>query len=566
MKAKFQKFPLGTIKVNGEIGRRMNVTAEKIIDHLDIESKFACHFKKRLEKPLVPGGFVGYGMLLDAIVKAVAVGAADERMRQMKERLIEELSATQSTNGNISIFANKIGRKDACRIWDSHEQAYIIIALANDYAMHGIRNSLDTAVKLGDYLLHSKTSATVGIEQAMLMLYEYSREKRFLDYCLNEFKLVGSMDEYNRMLTVNGTCHVYTYMARAFAQLEFGRITGEYTDNLLAGVQELFRRILNGGYSSITGSCTGGNGWGELWDASQIGLGHWGETCATAYLLRNTCAMLELEGKSVYGDIYERTMYNALFAAQSPDGLLQRYFIPFNEPAKWFENETYCCPNNLRRIMFELPEAIFMRSDDGLVINLYEESSVKTEINGTSVELIQKTLYPESDKVSVRVNVSTAIEFVLYLRVPAWCHNFTITIGEEVLRSEPGQFMEIHRRWSPGDEMEINIPSRIQFIRGFAAQQNKVAVRKGPIIYGIDPVLNQLSSQELAVLSIHNFGKATYSDAEVNLGCEVLMHGARERHIRFTRFSSPERAITYLPFHDSNNDMVSEDELFNSNF
>ncbi|NCB47068.1 hypothetical protein EOM81_08645 [bacterium] len=46
----FQKIPLKNIKVRGEIGRRMAITAGKILDHLDIENEFARHFKNRLEE------------------------------------------------------------------------------------------------------------------------------------------------------------------------------------------------------------------------------------------------------------------------------------------------------------------------------------------------------------------------------------------------------------------------------------------------------------------------------------------------------------------------------------
>lgn len=41
----FQKIPLKDIEIRGKIGRRMKVTAEKILDHLDIENKFARHLE-----------------------------------------------------------------------------------------------------------------------------------------------------------------------------------------------------------------------------------------------------------------------------------------------------------------------------------------------------------------------------------------------------------------------------------------------------------------------------------------------------------------------------------------
>ena len=49
-------------------------------------------------------------------------------------------------------------------------------------------------------------------------------------------------------------------------------------------------------FSSVTGSCSGGIFWGEIWDDSQIGLGRWGETCASAYLMRLSAAMTAMTG------------------------------------------------------------------------------------------------------------------------------------------------------------------------------------------------------------------------------------------------------------------------------
>ncbi len=556
MSTNFQKLSSGEIKVNGEIGHRMQITAEKILDHLDIEGNFARHFKKRLKEPLVPGGFAGIGMLLDAIVKATAAGVSGERMQLLKEKIIGELSASQSNDGNISVFADKVGA------WDNHEQAYIIIALTGNYALCGDENSLETALRLGDFLLQRKTLLNLGLEQALLMLHKYSGEKRFLDYCLNEFNLTCSMEEYDRLLPVNGIRHVYTFMARIHAQLILGDIIGEYK-NLTGGAHELFRRILNGGYSSVSGTCTGGGVWGELWDNSQIGLGRWGETCATAYLLRICRKMLEIEGNSIYGDLYERALYNALFAAQSPDGLNQRYFTPFNEPGVWYERETYCCPNNLRRIMFELPQAVYLKSGDGLVINLYEESSVKTEINGTDVELTQNTGYPNGDSSHIKVGIAKPAGFSLLFRVPRWSRGFSASTGTETYYGSPGNFLEIKRLWHNGDKIDINLPASVQLIKGTVAQQGKLAVKKGPVVYALDQELNNLSKHELATLFLDHSGPAEFNADGLTLRGEIHMMGIREKKIRFTRFSSPGRTITYLPASRANLDKAVEDELYN---
>ena len=59
-----------------------------------------------------------------------------------------------------------------------------------------------------------------------------------------------------------------------------------------------------------------------------VGLGNWGETCASDYLMRLCARLSEWEGRSVLYDLYERVMHNAFFSAQSEDGLKYRYFTP----------------------------------------------------------------------------------------------------------------------------------------------------------------------------------------------------------------------------------------------
>ena len=70
MNLKFQPFAPDAVQLGGEIRRRMELTAAKILHHLDVENVFVRHFRHRSEMPDVPGGFTGYGMFLDALVKA----------------------------------------------------------------------------------------------------------------------------------------------------------------------------------------------------------------------------------------------------------------------------------------------------------------------------------------------------------------------------------------------------------------------------------------------------------------------------------------------------------------
>ncbi len=67
----------------------------------------------------------------------------------------------------------------------------------------------------------------------------------------------------------------------------------------------------------------------------------------------------------------DRTIYNTLFAAQSPDGRRLRYYSPVEGPRVYFEGDTYCCPCNYRRIVAELPQMVYYQQENGVTVNLY---------------------------------------------------------------------------------------------------------------------------------------------------------------------------------------------------
>lgn len=523
------------IRVGGEIRHRMELTADKMLHHLDVEHCFVRHFRERRVQPEVPGGFSGYGMFLDAAVKAAAHGIGGDEMREFKEFRIAELISTQSEDGAITIFAGEPG------FWDNHDQAYMIQAFVLDYRLFGTEGALVAAIRLGEFLLGRKTGVTLGLETAFLMLFEESGDRRFLDYCREHFKLEESLAVYDRMLPINGIAHVYTWTARVLAQLQYVQVTGKSDETLLEGAQELYRRVFEGGYSSISGSCSGGINWGELWDDSQTGLGKWGETCVSAYLLRCTAKMFEFDATSRYGDLYERIMYNAFFGAQSEDGRRQRYFIPFNEAGEWYEHETYCCPNNLRRMMFELPNAIWFETSDGIAINLYTES----ELNTPEAKIVQKTAYPESEEVELTVTAKPGV--ALYLRIPQWCERLEVDVENETLTSTvSGGWFRLVRNWQ-NTTLKLRLPMPVRLVRGTMAQAGRVAVMRGPLVYAVEQERNEIEAFQLDLLTIDNTRNLKPETGGIEVPCVIPNRTHPEKTVHFTRFSAEKRTRTYFP-------------------
>jgi len=469
-------FRPGEVKVGGEIGHRMEVTVRKMLRHTDIDGTFARHFRERKSRPDMPGGFAGYGMFLDALVKAAAHGIGGESTVAKKTRLLDAVADMVTTNGLFTMYSDKVG------FWDNHEGAYLIQALAHDHRWFGSACSLATACRVADGLMARSAFPTLGSETAYLFLYEETKNPKYLKWLKQEATIAADIDAYDRTVKVNGVQHVYTWLARALAQVQYADATGLCGDArvpLCAAAQEALRRARTP-YLSVSGSVTGTPRWGELWDKTQAGLGQWGETCASAYLMRLAAKTIEDDGSADCGDLFERVLYNAFFSAQSSDGLKYRYWTPFNELPPWYDQDTYCCPNNYKREVFEIPDAVFFKASDGLAVNLYADA----ELKGGAMSAKMTTRYPDDGRVTLSVTMPGG-ERALYLRIPAWCAGAKVSVGGESAQDVSRGWCRIAGDFSNGASVELDLPMPVRFVRGVRAQEGRVAVLRGPCVYGL---------------------------------------------------------------------------------
>ncbi len=467
-------FRPGEVTVGGEIGHRMSVTCDKMLHHTDIEGTFTRHFRHRKAKPDEPGGFAGYGMFLDALVTAAAHGIGGAETVRAKTRLLAELGELQSSDGRITMFSGAPG------FWDNHEGAYLIQALCRDHRWFGTAASLETARRLADALIADGAFPTLGSETAYLFLYEETKDRRYRNWLEKDAAIGDDIDAYDRKVQVNGVQHVYTWLARALAQLQYAdavEADAPMRAGLSAAAGEALRRA-RGPYLSVTGSITGTPRWGELWDATQVGLGKWGETCASAYLMRLAAKMLEHTPDTALGDLFERVLYNAFFSAQSADGLRYRYWTPFNERAPWYDRDTYCCPNNYKREVFEIPDAVFYRMQDGLAVNLYADAELKAE----GVAATMRTAYPDEGRVELDVTMKGR---VLRLRIPGWCTNATVSVAGGPARAAAPGWFDIERSFAESVRVVLDLPMPVRLVPGCRAQEGRVAVMRGPCVYAL---------------------------------------------------------------------------------
>jgi DUF1680 family protein len=488
------------VDVDGEIGRRINVTIDNNLLAIDVDKDFLARFrpKEAVAKSPHTARYVGLGKLIDAAV-TFAVHTKDPRVIELKNRLVDELIKTQLPDGYMGIFRPK---DRVFALWDLHEMVYLIHGLLADYEHFGNKAALDSARKLGEYIMARRKGrqkpravGKLNTERAFIRLSRATGDKKYLDYA------VDGMDLRNWSQPVKG--HAYTFMNVCLAQLDLYDIKPD--EKLLRQSKNVVDSLTVRDCLLVNGTCTVREGF----HSNQKTTGHVGETCATAYLIRLLHRMLCIEGKSAYGDIMERATLNALFAAQLPDGRRLRYFTPVEGKRPIFGHDTYCCPNNFRRIIAELPQMIYYRSaDHGLAVNLYTPSSAKVSLdNDLTVKVRQETDYPNSGKVVLRLDPSRPAKFPLKLRIPAWCESASVSVnGKNLNNAVPGgDFFSITRRWEADDRVELNMPMKWRLVRGRKMQEGRVAVLRGPMLFCLNP--KQLAATKSASPSGGEKGK-----------------------------------------------------------
>ncbi len=587
-------------ELGGEIGRRINDLIYRNYMALDIDGTFVAPFRVR---PFTDDyHYVGAGKSVDA-GSFFSAYTGDPRVAERTQSLIDGILQTRDPDGYIGIFKPEPGGRQNHRNWALHEQEYLLLGLARHSLLTGDKKSLAAARALGDYVIKTfgrdpkpEEVCTAGLPEGFLLLYRATRDEKYLKFAA-EIRHGNSKAEVQcaslldwKQTFDSGAAHVYVMLARCYAQTELYRFMGRPALLDMSGYMrhELLR---TGGGLNVVGSASDG----EWFSYTQNGAGMIGESCVTAYLVRWLESLMRLEGDLRYGDIIERTIYNALLAAQDPEGRKIRYFTPFTGPRAYFDRDVHCCPGNFRRAVAELPQKVYYLSADGgpagkpggatpaIIVNLYTTSHATMELEkGLSVTVSQETDYPNSGHVIFRVTPSKEAEFALRLRIPRWCRNATVRVNDNDPAAVPDSAnpYEIRRLWSPGDTVTLEMPMAWRFVKGHRLQEGKAALVRGPVVYCLG------SARNAEVLKKYpNFAGIVIDPAELGEpepdpsvrpdGRKVTVKarveapgawskGAPHLTLTFTEFVDPTGIVTYVHLLDLGK--AVEDELMDDRF
>lgn len=216
------------------------------------------------------------------------------------------------------------------------------------------------------------------------------------------------------------------------------------------------------------------------------------ESCNTYNMLKLTEDLNRVKPNGMYGDFYETAMFNHILSTQHPQhggyvyftSARPRHYRNYSAPNK----AMWCCVGTGMENHGKYGQFVWTHDkgvkaeDDALYVNLF----VASELNWKNRKMVirQQTAFPyaESSVVEVAKGKGT---FILKVRKPSWCENFTVKgVGFDADSYEENGFVCMKRKWKKGDQVKISMPMHA-YIKPMINVPQYVAIMYGPILLGM---------------------------------------------------------------------------------
>ncbi|HPG38428.1 MAG TPA: glycoside hydrolase family 127 protein [bacterium] len=516
----------GSVQIDGAIGEKIDLCIRNRIASQDPEY-LAAPFRQRTETRFWQSEFWGKWFLSAA---AAYLYTGDPALKAKLDQAVTGLLNTQTEDGYIGNYAPDAHLQN----WDIWGRKYCLLGLLCYYDITNDENTLTAARRLADHLLTEvgpgKTNivktgnfrgmASSSILEPIMLLYTRTREQKYLDFALyivEQWETPDGPQLISKALAdvpvaqrfphpqewwswENGG-KAYEMMSCYDGLLELYKVTGN--PDYLQAVQKTVQNIIDTEIT-IIGSGSAVECWYHGAARQAQPAKHGNETCVTQTWMKLLLKLYQLTGDPLLIDQFEMSMYNALFAAMTPDGSSFAKYSSLGGERRLGEMQCgmtlNCCTANGPRALLHIPDMAIVQDAAGLVMNFYGEMLAESRLpSGNTVRLQQHSDYPQSGKVDISVTVEREERFNLKLRIPAWCDSALVYINDEPAQEGvSGAYFNIERLWRNHDRvrLELSLPVIIHTL----PQDNPafIALTRGPITLARDERLDEVDVDDLA--------------------------------------------------------------------
>jgi uncharacterized protein len=448
-------------------------------------------------------GFIAghsFGQYVSALARAYAV-TGSEATRAKINRLVKGYGETLDPKAKFFVdyrLPAYTYDKLSCGLIDAHEFAHDPIAmdihakLTRAMVAYLPEKALSRAEQRSRP--HKDTSytwdETYTLPENLFLAYQRSGKAFYRDMAqryLEDDTYFNPLSEGNNVLPFE---HAYSHV-NAFSSAMQAYIT--------LGSEKHLRAAKNGFEMLQTTQSFATGGWGPNEAFGEPGTGQLGSSLTTTHAsfetpcgayghFKITRYLLRVTKDARYGDSMERVLYNTILGAWpiQPDGT-SFYYSDYATTGKkvWYGQKWPCCSGTFPQLAADYHISTYLRSADGVYVNLFTPSSVRWNDQGGKYGLQQETKYPFDNKIVIHVSGSQPKDYTLYVRIPAWATpNPVLSVnGKRVAAPvEPGTFASIRNTWKNGDLVELELPMPLRLEAVDANHPNLVALLQGPLV------------------------------------------------------------------------------------
>lgn len=510
----FIKLPAGTIQPEGWLKQQLELQKEGLNGHL---GEISAWLQKKDNAWLETGGQWGWEEVPYWLrgYANLAYIVEDNQMLNEAKFWIEGILKSQREDGNFGPMHLNDGKQD---FWPN---MIVLWIMQSYYEYSNDERIIDFMTKYCNYLL------TVPDED---FLYSYWENSRGGDNLWSVVWLYNHTGDKN-LLTLGEKIHKNTAdwtkstqlpnwhnvnVAQCFREPATYYLFSGDSSMLAASynVQSLVRRA----FGQVPGGMFGAD------ENARIGFfdpRQGTETCGFVEQMASDEIMLQISGDPYWAENCEDVAFNSYPAALMPDYKALRYITSPNHVVSDSKNHhpgidnsgpflsmnpfsSRCCQHNHG---FGWPyyteNLIYATPDNGIAAVLYNACQAKVKVgNGTEVTIKEQTNYPFEETIRFTLTTPEKVSFPLYLRIPSWCKDASITVNGQKLGVDliSGKYAKITREWSDADEIVLTVPMTFNY-RQWQVNKNSVSVDYGPLSLSlkIDEDYQQKDSRQTAI-------------------------------------------------------------------
>ena len=448
-------------------------------------------------------GFIAghsFGQYLSGLARAYAV-TGSEPTRAKVNRLVKGYAETLDPSAKFFVnyrLPAYTYDKLSCGLIDAHEFAHDPMAMQ-------VHEKLSRAITayLPEKALsrqeqrsrpHRDTSytwdETYTLPENLFLAYQRSGDTFYRDMAkkyLEDDTYFNPLSQGNNVLPFE---HAYSHV-NAFSSAMQAYIT--------LGSEKHLRAAQNGFEMLVKTQSFATGGWGPNEGFGEPGTGQLGDSlgfthasfetpCGAYGHFKITRYLLRVTKNPQYGDSMERVLYNTILGAWpiQADGT-SFYYSDYGTTGKkvWYGQKWPCCSGTFPQLAADYHISTYLRSADGVYVNLFTPSRVQWNDGGARYGLTQKTKYPFDNKIQIEVSGSQSKDYTLYVRIPNWAAPDPVLSVNGTRVSDPvqpGTFAAIRRTWKDGDRVELELPMPLRLETVDVNHPKLVALMQGPLV------------------------------------------------------------------------------------